>query len=513
MITEEYGLKRYKSLKSARKSIIMQVVCLSVIVLILCFGAWISGRGRVTLNLILAYNDEAMQTADLVIDWEDEAIPVSDYEVVHIREGESDEAFLRITLMPEKAGHYILYASNKNGEIITQDKITVGRFLTTFSWVSGDFTGSRLILFLVFVYQIGLFLIMFTAFLRLEGPLANSCEAIFTCGVMIFFGVILCFAIPYYIRYLHNPVSYPVWELVLNFASAGRTIMSLTRIGLLIFSILLIISNIALLRHENPRFQNVLGILLGLILTGVVLAEYLIFRKLLWQDDPPQSLKAIIIAANTVGLTFAYVECILTSTVVCGLRAARHVPEMDRDYILILGCGFRRDGTLTPLLKGRVDKALEFWRMQKKETGKEAFILPSGGQGRNEPMAEAKAMCNYIRQTDIPEEFVIPEDRSVNTYQNMLFCKNIIDGREPDSSRAKVCYVTTNYHVFRSGILANRVGLTGEGLGAKTKWWFWPNAYIRECIGFFSNRKLLILYLAVLASIAAAIIQLTNLMF
>ena len=97
--------------------------------------------------------------------------------------------------------------------------------------------------------------------------------------------------------------------------------------------------------------------------------------------------------------------------------------------------------------------------------------------------------------------------------QFIHFSKDVIDGHDPDSSGAKVCYVTTNYHVLRSGILANKIGLTAEGLGPKTKWWFWPNAFVRECVGFFSNRKMMILYLAVLLVSALITLQMTNIMF
>ena len=51
-----------------------------------------------------------------------------------------------------------------------------------------------------------------------------------------------------------------------------------------------------------------------------------------------------------------------------------------------------------------------------------------------------------------------------------------------------VIFVTTNYHVFRSGVWAGLAGLRAEGLGSNTKWWFWPNAFIRECIGLLANR-------------------------
>ena len=52
----------------------------------------------------------------------------------------------------------------------------------------------------------------------------------------------------------------------------------------------------------------------------------------------------------------------------------------------------------------------------------------------------------------------------------------------------KVIYATTNYHVFRSGVWAGLAGLPAEGIGSSTKWWFWPNAFMREVIGLFKNR-------------------------
>jgi uncharacterized SAM-binding protein YcdF (DUF218 family) len=199
--------------------------------------------------------------------------------------------------------------------------------------------------------------------------------------------------------------------------------------------------------------------------------------------------------------------------VYCGIRSARHLPARDQDFIVILGCWFRKDGSLPPLLKGRVDRAIAFWKQQKEGSGKEAILIPSGGQGRNESMPEAEAMSNYIAGTDIPAEYVLPEDRSMNTFQNMEFSKKVIDGQNPDSSGAKVCYVTTNYHVLRSVILANKVKLAAEGLGAKTKWWFWPNAYVRECAAFFSNRNMMILYLSILIAAAAITLQVTSVMY
>lgn len=54
----------------------------------------------------------------------------------------------------------------------------------------------------------------------------------------------------------------------------------------------------------------------------------------------------------------------------------------------------------------------------------------------------------------------------------------------------KIAFATTNYHVFRSGIWAQLAGLRAEGIGSKTKWWFWPNAFIRECAGLLKKNLL-----------------------
>ena len=67
----------------------------------------------------------------------------------------------------------------------------------------------------------------------------------------------------------------------------------------------------------------------------------------------------------------------------------------------------------------------------------------------------------------------------------MAFSKKII---EQEKKNAKVIYSTTNYHVFRSGVWASLAELPAEGIGSRTKWWFWPNAFMRECAGLLQKR-------------------------
>ena len=101
------------------------------------------------------------------------------------------------------------------------------------------------------------------------------------------------------------------------------------------------------------------------------------------------------------------------------------------------------------------------------------------------PMPEAEAMRRYLTEHHIPERLIRTESRSENTLQNMAYSREIIDELCPEG---KVVYATTNYHVFRSGVWANQAGLHAEGIGGKTKWWFWPNAFMRECVGLMKRR-------------------------
>ena len=55
---------------------------------------------------------------------------------------------------------------------------------------------------------------------------------------------------------------------------------------------------------------------------------------------------------------------------------------------------------------------------------------------------------------------------------------------------AKICFSTTNYHVLRAGIIASNQNIKVEGIGAKTKAYFWINAFIREFIATLVSERM-----------------------
>lgn len=188
----------------------------------------------------------------------------------------------------------------------------------------------------------------------------------------------------------------------------------------------------------------------------------------------------------------------------------RMVPKkVDCNYIIIHGAGLMDDGTLTPLLKGRTDKAMEAWE----KGGRNAMLICSGGQGADEVRSEASAMKAYLLEQGVPEDHILMEDKSTTTFENMKYSKELImkdaavrfAEKSTDSARvrrrgkpASVLFVTSDYHVFRAGTYARKVGLKADGIGSKTAGYYFPNAFIREYIAIMvNNKKTLLIILGV----------------
>lgn len=267
-------------------------------------------------------------------------------------------------------------------------------------------------------------------------------------------------------------------------------------------SLLLAVSNIALMRHEGICLHNVLSLLVALFYIGGTGLVYFVSELLTTRVFSVSPSPAVRVCGTVIPLflllLLCYFECILVGTGVMGYLAAHEKPRYDKDFIIILGCSIDRRGGLLPLLKGRVNRAIRFAWQQEIDTGKSVLYVPSGGKGADEIMSEGSAMELYLLSHGAEDDEVFPEKQSVSTYENMLFSKKIIDGIKPD---AKIAFATTNYHMLRSGILARKAGIDAQGVAGDTKWYFWPNGFIREFFAILTmNVKTHISFAAVTAA-------------
>ena len=310
-----------------------------------------------------------------------------------------------------------------------------------------------------------------------------SYNTIFYIGFAIFIISIIINHIILIFRIATGPDSFNSLHIVYTLAGSQINYIFFSSPFLLLFSVSLFISNISLIRHEGKSFVNALGIILSvMILSGIAV----IFRFNYYYSGSENEVMIHELISNLLASIYLYFECMLFGVIVSGAIVARYTPEPDKDFMIILGCGLKKDGTPTPLLKGRIDKAIEFSQMQKEKSGKELIFITSGGQGQDEIIPESASMKNYLTEHGISEEKIVEENKSTDTLENMKFSKEIIGKINPEG---KIAFSTTNYHVFRSGLSARRMKMRAVDVGAPTKWYFWPNAAVREFIGLLTAHK------------------------
>ena len=287
-------------------------------------------------------------------------------------------------------------------------------------------------------------------------------------------------------------------EFILGLATMPESFVLLSLAPMAILAVLVSLSNISLIRHEGMRPVNLLGIGFSLVWIVVVLFWLNIGSTLFHASV---SSEVIWIADTLVGTAISFGEALLLSTMLCGWLASRHVPNHALDYLIVLGCGIRADGTPTPLLAGRVDRAFSFDQKFVAQGEKPTTFVPSGGQGPDECMSEAQSMANYLVSKGTLREQIVLEDASTTTQQNMSFSRKVIEQHAGcDTSQLRVGFSTTNYPVFRGYVCARQAGMRVEGMGSPTRAYFWPNAFLREFVGLLAAKwKTLLQVYAIIA--------------
>ena len=360
--------------------------------------------------------------------------------------------------------------------------------ILTYDEYFGDCTGSRVIPLAIVLY---LLLLIYTFSVRLRQSVEENLyryRNVFYIGLLIFLSFLL-------VDQVLRAVNYQSLIATLNgMVTASQGFSLITLPIAFVLSIFVTATNIQLMRREGRNWRNMLGCFLGVLLCAGTLFPDLLYRALYANpvidihNMSGIAMHVEMLVESLAGTLTAYLECVLLGTVVMGIAAAKHRPERNKDYMIILGCHMKDDGTPTALLQGRVDKALEFAKQQEEETGKALVFVPSGGQGADEPLSEAVCMKNYLMEQGIPEERILCEDRSASTETNF---RNSLDLIRAHSSLddPQIAFATTNYHVFRSGMIASQQGVKAEGIGSRTKRYFWINAFVREFIATMAAEK------------------------
>ncbi len=140
------------------------------------------------------------------------------------------------------------------------------------------------------------------------------------------------------------------------------------------------------------------------------------------------------------------------------------------DYIVVLGAGV--NGTEpTLVLRRRLDHAMDL-----AEKLPQAKLILCGGQG-NSDISEAEAMRRYLVNEGIDSKRCILEDASRDTAENLANTASILEAM--DQKNARLCVVTSGFHVLRAKLLGQKYGLTVVGDPVPMAWHEY-HYYLRE---------------------------------
>ena len=281
--------------------------------------------------------------------------------------------------------------------------------------------------------------------------------------MMICLAVFLFFTVSQYAEYLaaHDFV---IGILIVMFALATGSVIMLPAILILVF----FVEGIRVIRHEGIKPATLLSMMFS-----VLLCIYLTVWPGIGNLGKNTMGKILYIIISFVAVYVLGLLAVYSFSAVLNLFHLKK--KRNADYIVVLGAGIIGD-KVTPLLAARIEKGIELLRYNPN-----AVLIMSGGQGPGEDIPESKAMAAYAADKGVDAEKIILEQKSVSTQENLRFSRELMNKQKPE-----IIIVTTAYHVFRALILAKQQRIRCKGFGAKTKWYFALNAFIREFAGYLS---------------------------
>lgn len=190
-----------------------------------------------------------------------------------------------------------------------------------------------------------------------------------------------------------------------------------------------------------------------------------------WRTKPFAGREKAWIAAGLAAAFLVFASFVFIESFI--LQAAVHKDNRKADVLLILGARVRGEH-ISLSLKNRLDEGLAYL-----QRFPDTPVVVSGGKGAGEDITEAEAMKRYLIAKGIPSKQILKEDRSTNTFENILFSKQLLQSKS-ELSKSAIMIVTSDFHMYRAKMLAGRADLQVYGYPAKTPLFTRPKEFVRE---------------------------------
>jgi uncharacterized SAM-binding protein YcdF (DUF218 family) len=151
----------------------------------------------------------------------------------------------------------------------------------------------------------------------------------------------------------------------------------------------------------------------------------------------------------------------------------RSIKPVKSDAIIVLGASVVGEDQPSPVLQERLNSALTLYRQYYAPV----FIL-TGGQGEDEPIAEAEASQRYLESKGVPSAVMYLDNQSKNTWENLFNAKQIMQKQGMHTA----IIVTDYYHQERAQLYARELGMDTSGYVGQIPPMTNPKETLREVI-------------------------------
>lgn len=202
------------------------------------------------------------------------------------------------------------------------------------------------------------------------------------------------------------------------------------------------------------------------------------FRLLSLLECREMTLAKVLRTSLSICLCLGLLAAAITGTLVW--KGSLGDPGVDCDYIIVLGAGV--NGSVPSLtLRQRINAAYDYLTAHP-----DAICIASGGQGPDEDISEAACMFRELTAMGIDADRIWLEDRSTSTMENLEFSLAVIEERT-GIRPMEAAIVSSEYHLYRAGLMAESFGLIPHGVPADSQWFALRlNYHLREIVAVWA---------------------------
>ena len=129
-------------------------------------------------------------------------------------------------------------------------------------------------------------------------------------------------------------------------------------------------------------------------------------------------------------------------------RAARHDGARPSQAIIVLGAA-QYNGTPSPVFRARLDHAAVLYKQ-----GIAPMIVVTGGKIAGDEFTEAGAGADYLHTLGIPDDAILRETTSRNSWESLRASARFLKGR----GITRVVLVSDPFHSLRIRLIAEEIG-------------------------------------------------------